>query len=57
MIDLQFGLAPLILLLLFLVAASIKIEEMIKGVEGVREIQFGGKLCARPDHINPFYNI
>ena len=34
-----------------------KIEEMIKGVEGVREIQFGGKLCARPDHINPFYNI
>ena len=34
-----------------------KIEEMIKGVEGVREIQFGGELCARPDHINPFYNI
>lgn len=30
---------------------------MIRGVEGVREIQFGGKLCARPDHINPFYNL
>lgn len=35
----------------------VKIEEMIRSIEGVKEIEFGGKISARPEHINPFYNI
>lgn len=38
-------------------ALRTKIEEMIRNIEGVKDIEFGGKTCARPDHINPFYNI
>jgi len=39
------------------VALRTKIEEMIRNIEGVKDVEFGGKICARPDHINPFYNI
>lgn len=38
-------------------ALRTKIEEMIRNIEGVKEIQFVEKTSARPEHINPFYNI
>jgi len=34
-----------------------KIEGMIKDIEGVKEIEFTEKSCAKRDHVNPFYNI
>jgi cytidylate kinase len=34
-----------------------RIEAEIRGIEGIKEIQFGSKTCNQPDHINPFYNI
>lgn len=38
-------------------ALRMKVEEMIRNIEGVKDIQIGGKTDAKPEHINPFYNI
>lgn len=38
-------------------ALRTKVEEMIRNIEGVKEIRIGGKTEAKPEHINPFYNI
>jgi hypothetical protein len=34
-----------------------KIESMIKGVEGVKEVRFIEKTRGQSDHVNPFHNI